>query len=141
MKKRIDISDFSKIEKEQAISDEPVGNFEIDLIPERREREGRSIRALFESGKEVVNISELENPLDFIKELIPKWTERAKKISQPGWYIKHASTVFEYNESWYRIRPSDIDCTDEVFEKVSDAIARSLIARGINNIHYTGMLD
>lgn len=114
---------------------------EIDLISKRAEIESKSISAFWKDGGKKVNVGELTTLPDFLKKLIPQWIEFAKHITQPDWYVKHANTVFKYEDTWYYIYPSDIDCSDEVFDKMSDKITNDLLTHGIEHIHYNGMLD
>jgi hypothetical protein len=114
---------------------------EIDLIFERGMRESKSLRQFWTDGGKKINVSELTNPPEFLKKLIPEWAEYAKKLEQPQWYVKFASSIFKYKDTWYCICPQDIHCSEEVFEKVSSQIAKDLLALGIEHIHYTGMLD
>lgn len=79
-----------------------------------------------------------------IRKLLSKWkseVEARKEEYEPEWYIKFAATQFIFNGRHYKLLPSVIGATQELYDDIHYSIEKDLRAVGAIYTFYTGMLD
>ena len=67
--------------------------------------------------------------------------EAAKEIEQPCWPVKHAAIYYTYDGKCYNTGPWRMDCTQEVFEVMSNTLIDHMYKLGAYDMFYSGMLD
>ncbi len=73
--------------------------------------------------------------------LFDEFLETAKQTAQPCWPVKQAAVYYTYKGKCYETGPWRMDCTQEVFEVLSDKLIDRLYELGAYDMFYAGMLD
>ncbi len=81
------------------------------------------------------------NHIPEINYLIQVYTEKAKQIEEPDYYVKGVALYFTYEEESYVIYPSDINTSGEIFEILENNFADDLYNVGAYDIFCDGDLD
>ena len=79
-----------------------------------------------------------------IRKLLPKWkaeVEARRESYESEWYIKLASTQFIFKGRHYKLMPSVIGATQELYDDMHYIIEKDLRTIGAIYTFYTGMID
>lgn len=79
-----------------------------------------------------------------IGSLMKKWSHHVDQIRDGfdyKWYIKHAAVEFIFGEKYYKLRPSGIAASHELFDHVVEKIKYDLNEIGCPYVKYVGEID
>ena len=79
-----------------------------------------------------------------IRTLIKKWSKQIAQLEKDfdyKWYIKHTAVEFIFGEKYYKLRPSSVAASHELFDHVDDGIQSDLNQIGCPYIRYISEID